>query len=62
MNTKLNLPALSCTFSTSLDAELAISLVASFAYQRGCSIPKFETVKLSENLFKIVQILPVLPI
>lgn len=59
MNTKLNLPALSCTFSTALDAELAANLVSSFAYQQGLLIPTFQATKISDNLFKIVQVLPI---
>ena len=55
METKTNPYTISAIFSTRLDAELAINLIAQLAYRMGSHIPKFEIVEIG-GYFKITEI------
>ena len=42
------------SFSSALDAQIAINMIVGFAFRRGCSIPTME-IKKENNLFVVYE-------
>lgn len=50
-----NTHSLAGNFETLQDAEIAVSMIVTFAAMRGCSEPVFKIEKIAENFYRVLQ-------